>query len=135
MHQLLLISDANSQIIVLLLMHCELLIKKNNTDTYISWDIENWQWLFSFWHVLFTIKTMFWSMHHLLLNGVNGNFNPGTVCNNRGLRPRWHQNKKKHDRLRLLETSKIGNDSLVFDMYYLLSKRCFDLCIIYCSLV
>ena len=41
--------------------------KKNNTDTYISWDIENWQWLFSFWHVLFTIKTMFWSMHHLLL--------------------------------------------------------------------
>ena len=41
--------------------------KKNNTDTYISWDIENWQWLSSFWHVLFTIKTMFWSMHHLLL--------------------------------------------------------------------
>ena len=42
-----------------------------------------------------------------------------------------NQNKKKHDRLRLLETSKNGNDSLVFGMYYLLSKRCFDLCIIY----
>ena len=43
--------------------------------------------------------------------------------------------QKKHDRLRLLETSKIGNDSLVFDMYHLLSKRCFDPCIIYCSTV
>ena len=44
-----------------------------------------------------------------------------------------NQNKKKHDRLRLLETSKIGNDSLVFDMYYLLSKRCFDLALFICS--
>ena len=69
MHQLLLISDANSQIVVLLLLHGELLIKK-------------------------TIQTLIF-----------------------------------------LETSKIGNDSLVFDMYYLLSKRCFDLCIIYCSTV
>ena len=43
------------------------------------------------------------------------------------------QNKKTGQRLRLLETSKNGNNYLVFHTYYLLSKRCFDLCISYCS--
>ena len=164
--------------------------------------MENWQWLFSFWHVLFTIKTMFWSMHHFLLTksreilivfwARNNSRVEATVTNipltftaqiyilysnmaatnamifslgcilysklsrslytplfhtYTGWTVAWHgervrhvlaeathwesEQKKKHDRLRLLETSKNGNDSLVFGMYYLLSKQCFDLCIIY----
>ena len=43
------------------------------------------------------------------------------------------QNKKSWQTLRLLETSKNGNDYLVFDINYLLSKRCFDLASFVCS--
>ena len=42
------------------------------------------------------------------------------------------QNKKTWQTFRLLETSKRGNDYLVFDINYLLSKRCLDLaCFVY----
>ena len=39
--------------------------------------------------------------------------------------------KKQYRHLYFLRHGKKGDDSLVFGMYYLLSKRCFDLCIIY----
>ena len=47
--------------------------------------LETWKkrrWLFSFWHVLFTIKTMFWSMHHLYAHQEGGNFNRITWSGN-----------------------------------------------------
>ena len=43
------------------------------------------------------------------------------------------QNKKTWQTLRLLETSKKGIDCLVFDINYLLSKRCSDLALFVCS--
>ena len=43
------------------------------------------------------------------------------------------QNKKTWKTLRLLETSKTGVESLVFDINYLLSKRCCDLLSFVCS--